>query len=281
VPKIAAAVLLFYPTEEVLFHIESYRGTIDHLYIVDNTEDSSRSQHVREKLLSYSNTSLLHTGANIGIAKAYNLALKEAKKELYAWLMTMDQDSFFDQEILTHYLQHFSVLNTEEIALISPLHNPKFIDTSLDNPYVKCEAVLSSGNLVNIDLALNAGGYDERLFIDEVDHAFCFELQRSKYIIVQDQTVYLNHMLGKTFSKYGNIKLYPALRIYYMLRNYLYLKQEYLSEFSGFFKQREWYLLKFFMKQIFFSNERFMHLKMMKQGYVDYKNAKSGKYNAK
>ena len=115
--------------------------------------------------------------------------------------MTMDQDSFFSQENLERYLHYFNSLNKQEISLVSPLHNSKFVNTSLDNPHVKCEAVLSSGNLVNVDMALNAGGYDERFFIDEVDHAFCFALQRHGYVIVQDQSVYLNHMLVELLEK--------------------------------------------------------------------------------
>ena len=280
-PKIAAVVLLFNPTEEVLTNIKSYKNKIAHLYVVDNTEDGSLSSSINKKLLAVSHASLLHHSENIGIANAFNLALTEAKKDGYEWLMTMDQDSFFDQEVLSTYLQYFSQMNKKNIALVSPLHNPKFVNASLADPYVKCEAVLSSGNLVNVNAALNAGGYDERFFIDEVDHAFCFELQRDGYSIVQDQSVYLNHMLGKTFSKHGNIKLYPPLRIYYMLRNYLYLKQEYLSGFPEFFKKREGYLLKFFMKQLIFSKERVQHFNMMKRGYRDYKNRVYGKYNAK
>ena len=280
-PKIAAVVLLFKPGEEVLSHVESYKRSVEHLYIVDNTEEDALSTDVCENLLLAPQTTLIHSSENIGIAKAYNLVLLQAKKDGYAWLLTMDQDSFFDHEALKIYLQHFTLLNKQNVALVSPLHNPKFVNSSLSEPYIKCETVLSSGNLVNVDAALDAGSFDERLFIDEVDHAFCFELQCHRYKILQDQTVYLNHMLGKTFSKRGNIKLYPPLRIYYMLRNYLYLKQDYLSEFPNFFEERDWYLFKFFMKQLLFSKERISHLKMMKRGYKDYKNRVYGKYDAR
>lgn len=280
-PRIAAVVLLFHPSEEVLLNIESYRKEVDHLYIIDNTEISLSTTFIKEKVLSFSNTSLLHEGENYGIAKALNLALKHAKDDGYEWLLTMDQDSFFDKVELLNYLEHFNGYKYENAALIAPLHNPKFVNISLIYPYVKKEAVLSSGNLVNVKSALDAGAYDEALFIDDVDHAFCFELKRHNYVILQDQTIFLNHKLGRAFGKYGNIKLYPSIRLYYMLRNYLYLKDKYASEFSTFFQQRGRYLVKFFMKQLLFGKNRTRNIKMMTQGYLDHKNAIYGKYYGK
>jgi len=279
--KIAAVVLLFNPSEEVFFHIESYQTETDHVYLIDNTENISLSTSIKAKLLAHSNTSLLHEGENLGIAKALNLALKQAKNDGYEWLLTMDQDSFFDKVALLTYFKHFSELKYENVALIAPLHNPKFVNISLEDPYVKKEVVLSSGNLVKVKCALSIGAYDEALFIDEVDHAFCFELQRHDYVILQDQTVFLNHMLGRAFGKYGNIKLYPSLRLYYMLRNYFYLKDKYEAEFSTFFRQRRRYFVKFFMKQLLFGKNRTKKIRMILEGYLDYKNATYGKYNEK
>lgn len=277
-PKIAAVVLLFNPNEEVFLHLESYRKSVEHLYIVDNTEDASASQQLRDKLLSYPHTSLLHSSGNIGISKAYNLALAEAKKDHCDWLLTMDQDSSFDSEQLLHYLDNFALLEKRDIALVSPLHNPKFLNQTVKASYIKQDAVLSSGNLVHVKRALEAGGYDENLFIDEVDHAFCFSLQQCGYDILQDQTVYLNHSLGTTFSEVGNIKLYAPLRLYYMTRNFFYLRDRYALDFPLFFRKREGYLLKFFMKQLLFGKERRKNISMIKKGYRDYKAHVYGKY---
>ncbi len=280
-PKVAAVVLLYSPPEEVLSHVESYREGIDHLYVVDNTENRSFPAYIRNELLSFPYTSLIHGSGNIGVAKALNLALAHARKDGYEWLLTMDQDSCFDEKEWLQYMEHFEKLRDPAVALVSPLHNPKFLKKSSTDPYVKKEMVLSSGNLVNVGYALKTGGYNEALFIDEVDHAFCFELRRHGYNVLEDRTVFLNHMLGRSFGKYGNIKLYPPIRLYYMLRNYLYLEERYRAGYPDFFRRRKYYLLKFFMKQLLFGKERRESIKMLKRGYTDHKNSVYGKYHEK
>jgi len=278
-PKIAAVVLLFYPSEGVLSHIESYRKQVECLYVVDNTDKEDLSVSIKETLLALPNVSLIHQYENIGVAKALNLALHTAKKEGYDWLLTMDQDSWFNINELSNYLVHFSVCEKDvTMGLFSPLHNPKFVNRTLDTLCSKEETVLSSGNLVSVKAALEAGGYDEALFIDEVDHAFCFALKQQGYAVYVDHSVYMNHMLGTAFGRYGNIKLYPSERLYYMLRNYLYCKEKYAPNFPVFFKKRKGYLVRFFLKQLLFGKERVKQLSMMKKGYEDHKNRIYGKY---
>ena len=281
VPKIAAVVLLFHPSEEVLSHIESYREHVDRLYVIDNTDEADLSASMREKLLTLPHVTLIHQYENIGVAKALNLALNAAEKEGFTWLLTMDQDSWFDAKVLADYLAHFIVCEKDaSLGLFSPLHNAKFVDHSLKIPCTKVETVLSSGNLVSVKAALEAGGYDEALFIDEVDHAFCFSLQKHGYAVYMDHTVYVNHMLGTPFGTYGNIKLYASERLYYMLRNYLYLKENYADSFPEFFHKRDRYLVTFFMKQLLFGKERIKNISMLKKGYSDYKRGIYGKYHA-
>ena len=274
-------VLLFNPQEEVLANIESYRKEVERLYVVDNTEDVTISRSITEQLLALPNVRLIHQHENIGIAKALNLALQYAEKEGCAWLLTMDQDSSFSSLQWSTYLSHFKTCTApSDAALLSPLHNAKFVDSTQKTPCVKVEAVLTSGNLVSVKAALDAGGYDERLFIDEVDHAFCFALQQKGYAVYVDRTVYLNHRLGTAFGRVGNIKLYAPERLYYMLRNYLYLRAQYAEAFPDFFKTRGAYLLTFFMKQLLFGKERIRNMSMLKQGYDDYKDKRYGKYHA-
>ncbi|AKF24217.1 hypothetical protein YH65_01495 [Sulfurovum lithotrophicum] len=281
-PKIAAVVLLFYPSEEVLSHIETYCHEVMHLYLVDNTEEHALSVFLKEKLLSFPNVSVIHQYENIGIAKAFNLALKHAKKDGYDWLLTMDQDSYFGKKEWSDYLAHFvSLRQYGKVGVIAPMHNRKFVEHSVETLYVKQEAVLSSGNLLHVEHALNAGAFDEALFIDEVDHAFCFELQRHGYDILRDQTVYLNHELGTPLGTHGNIRLYPAQRLYYMLRNYLYIQKKYTDDFPDFIQNRGRYLMKFFMKQLLFGNERILSIRMLWQGYMDHRHSIYGKYHGK
>ncbi|MEA2048180.1 MAG: glycosyltransferase [Campylobacterota bacterium] len=279
-PKVAAVVLLYYPTKEILLNLDTYKHHVNHLYIIDNSEKVQSILPQNDTLVYSNHITLLHDKENIGVSKALNCALIEAKKTGFEWLLTMDQDSFFEENHMNEYLDHFKKCDRTNAGIISPLHNPKFVKSNIQNFYSEEEVVMTSGNLVNITHALEVGGYNEDLFIDEVDHEFCFKLHKYGYRVLQDQTVSMNHSLGRPHKDFSHINLYPPQRLYYMLRNYFYLKKEYSKEHPYFFRQRDFYLLKFFIKQLIFSNDRIASIKMMYRGYLDYKNNIVGKYHA-
>ena len=136
---------------------------------------------------------------------------------------------------------------------------------------------MTSGNILNVEKALSINGFDENLFIDEVDHEFCFRTTENRYTILQDYRIAINHTLGIKTKK--GITLYAPIRLYYMIRNYLYLKNKYYKVHRDFFEKRERYLLKFYIKQFIFSKERFKAIKMTYLGISDYKRNKFGRVN--
>lgn len=137
---------------------------------------------------------------------------------------------------------------------------------------------MTSANLVKVETAREVGGYDENLFIDEVDHAFCFRLKDSGYTILQNISIAVNHSLGTSYKYNAKVKLYDPVRLYYMCRNYLYLKDKYYPKYVSFFKIRDRYLFKFFFNQMIYGKQRVQNLKMILQGLKDYKNKKYGQF---
>lgn len=276
--KIAAVVILYHPNQNVFENIKTYINKIDFIYIVDNSDDPSHLNIILEKIKLFNHAILIHSGKNIGIAKALNLALLHAKKDKYSWLMTMDQDTSFEYKQQQKYFKDFYTIDTTNVAIISPLHNRKFLNSTLNqNPFVTKEYVMTSANIVNVNHALDVGGYDENLFIDEVDHAFCFTLQESQYTILENQTVFVHHELGTPYKKNSDIKLYPPIRLYYMSRNYLYLRKKYKILHKDFFKSRDKYLIKFFIIQLIYSDQKIKSLKMILRGLSHYYYKKFGK----
>jgi len=276
--KIAAVVILYHPNQNVFDNIKTYINKIDFIYIVDNSNYPDRANIVLEEIKLFENYALIHSGRNIGIAKALNLALHHAQKDKYSWLITMDQDTSFEYKQLQKYFKDFYTIDTTNIAIISPLHNRKLVNSMLNqNPFVAKEYVMTSANIVNVNHALDIGGYDENLFIDEVDHAFCFALQDSQYTILENQTVFVHHELGTPYKKNSDIKLYPPIRLYYMCRNYLYLRKKYRILHKSFFKRRGSYLIKFFIIQLIYSDQKIKSFKMILRGLSDYYHKKFGK----
>lgn len=132
--KISGVVVLYNPDESVLQNIETYIHALDTLFIVDN---SSLTHDTSTKLLKYGNVQMIHSGENIGIAKALNLALNYADKLDYRWLLTLDQDTSFNTCDIDVFLESFYTLRDENMALISPLHNKKFILENTETPLLR------------------------------------------------------------------------------------------------------------------------------------------------
>jgi len=272
--NISAVVILYNPLPIVKYNILSYIDYIDCLYIIDNSYQYSTlllSGFVSNKI------KVLHYGSNIGISKALNIALKQAKEDNYKWLLTFDQDTYFiKKDDCLHFLSNIYMLDDTNIALISPLHNKKFINI-IGTRYEQVDFVMTSANCINIDITMQIGGFDEKLFIDEVDHEFCLRLKRYKYIILKDNHIAVNHSLGISHKWFSKIKIYDSLRLYYMIRNYLYIRRIYKVYNIDFFKKRDRYLIKFFILQTSFSKNIFKDISYIIKGIKDYRSNKFGK----
>jgi rhamnosyltransferase len=268
---LVGVVILYKPNyEEILRNISSYVKELHKLYIICN---SKINDNLLDEINSlYKNIEFLkNDDINIGIAQALNEALNKAKNENYTYLLTMDQDTFFENNSLNLFLEDFRTLDKKDILIYSPIHNKKFIS----NRILEKEFVMTSANIINVAKALEIGGFDENLFIDEVDHEFCFRVQENKYKIVQNEKIAVNHSLGNKTK--NNITLYSAFRLYYISRNFLYLQNKYYNKQSTFLKKRRKYLIKFFLRHLIYSNERLKCLKMILLGIIDYKSKKFGK----
>lgn len=282
--SIAAVVLLFHPDEAVRKNIESYRKEVDFLYLVDNSSDLSAARMWRKSLLEFDNVYLIHEGENIGIGKALNLALNQARKDQCEWLLTMDQDSLFPDGTLKRMMNALDNSPIKNMALLSPVHIKSTLHHTMDKMdkgLRAVEFVMTSGNLIHIDSALSIDGYDEDLFVDEVDHDFCFRLGEAGYSIFQYESMHLLHRLGEPYGRWVTIKGYPPVRLYYMMRNYLEIRQRHFGKQTDFFHKRDRYLLKFMLKQIFWGDRRLERLKMIVRGVLDYRQRRFGRYETK
>ena len=94
---ICGVTVLYNPTEEIFENINSYLKELDKLYIVDNSEE--KNEKLKNKFIEFSSKiKYIKLNGNEGIAKALNIAKNKAIKEDYDWLLTMDQDSKFENE---------------------------------------------------------------------------------------------------------------------------------------------------------------------------------------
>jgi len=276
---ICAVVVLYNPEEEVYDNILTYADGVEKIYIVDNSEGNCFSIEALEHRSEKSSFVLLSCEGNIGVAAALDIALRQAYREGYQWLLTMDQDGSFETEEFEKVLQCVNRGENSKVLLKAPLHTSKIVHRENRTPchLEKVDIVMTSGNMVHIANAIQIGGYDKKLFIDEVDHEFCLRGQRLGYATLLFSSIYVNHTLGRVI-KVGKryYRIYPPQRVYYMLRNYLYVREKYKCYRPLFFKKRTRFLQLFFLQHLLYSPQRAECFYMLLRGWYDYKRCKFG-----
>ncbi len=266
--NVVAVVILYNPELNCLKNsLLSLVEQVDKIVLVDNSTDNTKIHNFVEKN-NLKNIHYLPQGANLGVAKAQNIGIRYAISQAYEYCLIMDQDSVPDSEMVFHLMEDFILLNERKIniGVIGPIpinkntqkeYSPRLKKYStffkdIDH-ILKVDELISSGSLIKTDLFLKVGLMDESLFIDGVDHEWCWRSNKLGYYCVMSKKAKLVHMLGEGDRKVLGIRvaISSPFRIYYQYRNYFYLiKKSYVPlywKLNNGFK----YLIKLFYYPIF------------------------------
>ena len=278
---IAGVVILYHPEQEVIRNIQSYLPFVDKLYVADNTEKTI--SNVASQLRSHDKIQILYDSNNEGIAKRLNEASRLAIAEGYNWLLTMDQDSMFEDGELENYLLCAgSFLYKDRTAMFGVEYEQR--------PSTKeCEGkeavqVITSGSILNLNLFSEIGDFDEALFIDEVDLEYCYRSIVKGYKIIQFSNIFMVHHLGKVshHKSFKNLAITPRvlhspIRLYYMVRNYLYVAKKYPNQFAENDKYRRTALLNRIKNNLLYGRKRFTVLQYLLKSWIDFHKGVNGK----
>lgn len=141
---------------------------------------------------------------------------------------------------------------------------------------------ITSGNLVRTEVFNKVGLYEEKLFIDYVDHEFCLRLKKNNFKIFLVKNAFLYHKLGEISQKKILIKSvtftnHSYIRRYYITRNRIYVWRKY------FHIAPEWVIkdiigsIKETIKIILFESDKILKINMMIKGVFDSFKNKYGK----
>jgi len=229
-----AGIVLYNPDiQRLKMNLDALIEQASTIVMVENGSDNTRE--IREFTEEYSGMiSIIENGQNLGMAKALNQILDFGLKQGFEWVLMMDQDSIADRMLLSLYMNE---INDETIILC-----PSIIDMNLpelNNGIGKSQItnatdVITSGSYINIRMAKEVGGFDERLFIDFVDTDFQERCLRSGYKIFRVNAAKLYHEVGKLeehsfLGFHITCSNHSALRRYYMVRNRLYYRRKYFG----------------------------------------------------
>ncbi len=276
--NIALAVILFNPSTDQIKRMLMYADCFETTYFYDNSAfESPLLFNTKNNIIYQAN------GLNDGIAKALNFMSVLAKNNSFDLLFLLDQDSEWEMGQLIKYRDELvSYPNWQNTAVIGAnyeldLYNPTAYEAQ------KIYSVITSSSVINLFLFDEIGGFDENLFIDEVDHDYCYRASFKGYSIVKFYNVIFKQQIGKESTKsifiFKSKNLHSPIRFYYMIRNYLYLNSKYpqLDKLIRQHVKRK--LLSRIKNNLLFGNERLSVLYYIIKGYKDAKLKKYGAYN--
>lgn len=280
-PECAAVVVLYHPGPEVPDNIRSWAEQVGRIYAVDNTEAADSDLSLL--LAGITNLSYLPQGRNLGIAAALNIGARSAAAEGYQWLLTMDQDSRADGNMVARLASCREGRDVSRIGIIAACQAGGGLEPPASGGCREVTSVMTSGNLLNLEAFHRVGPYSEELFIDYVDHEYCLRLRQHGFLVLQDSRVLLEHRLGDYvihdlgFKRFA-VTNHTPLRRYYITRNRFLVMRRY-REFSPVFHREQ---LAAFWRELYrlilFENSTWAKLAMVVRGYRDYLRGKTGPF---
>jgi rhamnosyltransferase len=275
--KLAGAIIIYNPDDDLVDNILTYIDGIEKLYIFNNSpiDNISLPESIKSKML------YVHTGENKGIAERLNEAIQMAKLDKYEYLLTMDQDSSFNpKELFDYKLKIEKYPLKDEVAMYGIAHNVKELNTAKPNNNNDNNKLITSGSIINLGALNKELEFDENLFIDNVDIDFCFTAWRHNLKTILFNDLLLNHKMGEIrkiitplFQRHDRIVHTPS-RLYYIVRNYLYIRKKH----PKFKKHFTLLIISNEIKNgILYGGNPFLYMKFIFKGYTDFLRGKMGK----
>lgn len=240
--KLIAIIVTYHPIQEdLLKNIRSCVDAVDELIIWENTPDHL-IEYDKKILAGFSEKiNFSGVGKNVGIGKALNYGAEIAVTGGYSHLLTLDQDSYFDEKHLEKYKKQISEYNRDDSGIFGVNYINNNLKTfATDIKYLEQPDCITSGSIIPVNTFLVAGFFNEEMFIDGVDFDFCYKIkEKSNLKTIICSEVFFNHQVGYlTKTKFGFCtENYSAFRTYFIVKNHLLLWKRYKKLFPFFRKK--------------------------------------------
>lgn len=273
--KSAAVVVLYNPNQEVRYNIEEYRKEFYRVYCVDNSLKQNK------RIADFENTLYIPLYKNTGVAYALNVGCKKAISDGCDTITLFDQDTFCPALTAKELINQMNKeMINGKLAVVAP--NIKYIYRDANGKRILSEDeiynenssmpawVITAGSTFRAETYKRLKGFDDKLFIGQIDCEFCYRLKHSLGDIRLLHKFYIYQELGNTkikkiFKKKLHIPNMMAMRYYYLFRNEIYLRKKWGKSYEPF-KIR---LYKYFGCIIFFEKEKKKKLRACMKGAID------------
>lgn len=281
--RICTIIILYYPDKEnLLKSLCVFNKETEGIIIWRNSIISDECQKI---INNFNKIIIAGDCKNVGIATALNKSIKIAEKNHFSHILTMDQDSYFDDGMIHNYKVKILENDSDDIGVygINPLQSEKTL-YKVSSDILNVSDTITSGSVFKISTFTKTGYFKDDLFIDAVDYEYCYRIKKTynlKTIVFPD--ILLNHIVGYVQkTRYGfSINNYSAFRTYFIIRNQLKIWKMYPSLFSTQYKIifLKDHLLFRIVKIILAENQKIIKLRAIIIGFYHFLIGRSGFYN--
>lgn len=270
--KLAAIVITYNgDVDETRRNCLSYIDYVDCLIIWENTHADRRDEFHVDLPQQYANKVIyMGDGVNHCISYPLNRAVQWAKDNGYTHLLTMDQDSIFEQTHFATYVDYvYSHYSDQSIGIFSANPNGSFVKPNIIHEIVP--DTITSGSIYRIDIFDQTGLFREDFEIDAVDIEFSYRAARCGYSTAVLSWILLHQQYGSPHrSKLGfHTDNYSPFRVYHIIRNYIVVWSEYPDQFIHRKQLLVQHISKRFIKVILSESDKTKKIKAIYYGIVD------------
>jgi len=262
-------------------------GQTEEVVIVDN----SPTPHDFTKVIKHYH--YIHLADNSGIAHAHNAGLLYLLKAGCEYAILFDQDSLIPSDMVFNLSSLLKASNKikQNVVAIGPRIRCSFSDKKVNSKIQKevfeyddlvgVTQIIASGMMIDLSALDQIGLKDESLFIDGVDHEWCWRARSMGFDIAKAKNVEMVHRLGDSRSKFIGVtyKVGAPIRLYYQFRNILLLSRR--PYVPTYWKVRCLFFMpiRLFLNSVMQKN-RLKRLGFMLQGIIDGVLGRKGPYKS-
>ena len=263
-------VVLFYPSDIAVCGFDDL-GEEYPVILVDNTPRSTNKYDLKKAKYYLLNE-------NKGIAYAQNVGIAKAIESGAKQIFFFDQDSVVSRDFVRRMLDAFLKLQQQDswTAALGPTIVDK--TTGVDykhsifiEEYAKVTTIISSGSIVSVAALQDAGWMDERLFIDLVDHEWCWRAVSKGWHIYMTNKVKLAHKVGNNVRHIFGLPFISCapIRYYYKTRNSLWMYNKTYVPKKWKLKSKIRLALSIFLLPLINENEVWLSYRYLFKGLKD------------
>jgi len=291
VGRVCAVIVTYNGGATILSTATAIIDQVDHLVIIDNCSGEDTLKPIEGIKREFSpKVTLIRNQQNRGLAAALNQGVKVALNGGFEWVLTLDQDSEAEGNMVCKMLESYQRYSQQDkVGIIAP-YSLFMKDGKRGVVHIKegsgditeVELIHTSGNLVKHSIFKAVGLFREDYFIDQVDYEFCFRIRNAGFRILVCNQAVMHHRPGDLKSAYILDRQvfysnYSAIRRYYMTRNGIILSKEIRN--WKFLKSHTVLVVKELIKVLLYEEQKWVKFKSILKGLMDGIGGKLGEFD--